>query len=79
MMLTKVEDREACQPLERFLRRVHPSAPLFHSRYEPSGLVGPGEEWEEIESFSGKTVLALSGIANPLSFSSLLKKCGMKV
>jgi tetraacyldisaccharide 4'-kinase len=79
MMLTKVEDREACQPLERLLRRVHPSAPLFHSRYEPSGLVGPGEEWEEIESFSGKTVLALSGIANPLSFSSLLKKCGMKV
>ncbi len=78
-MLTKVEDREACQPLERLLRRIHPSAPIFHSRYEPSGLVGPGEEWEEVESLKGKNVLVLSGIADPLSFSSLLKKCGMKV
>ena len=78
-MLTKVEDREACQPLERLLRGIHPSAPVFHSRYEPSGLIGPGEEWEEVESLKGKKVLALSGIADPFSFSSLLKKCGMKV
>ncbi len=78
-MLTKVEDREACQPLERFLKRIHPPAPVFHSRYEPSGLVGPGEEWEEVESLKGRSVLALSGIAHPFSFLSLLKKCGMKV
>ncbi len=78
-MLTKVEDRKACQSLERFLKRIHPAAPVFHSRYEPSGLIGPGEEWEEVEFLKGKDVLALSGIADPLSFSSLLKKCGMKV
>jgi len=78
-MLTKVGDREACQPLERLLKRIHPSVPVFHSRYEPLGLIGPGGEWEEVESLDGEKVLALSGIADPSSFSSLLKKCGMKV
>ncbi len=78
-VLTKVENPEACRPLERLLGRVHPSAPVFHSHYEASGLIGPDGEREEIESFKGKTVLAFSGIAHPFSFSSLLKKCGMKV
>jgi tetraacyldisaccharide 4'-kinase len=79
LMLTKVDDPETCKPLERLVQRVHPSVPMFHSSYEPSGLIGPGEEREEVESFKGRRVVALSGIANPLSFSSLLKKCGMKV
>ena len=79
LMLTKVENPEACQPLERLIRKICPHVPLFHSHYEPLGLIGPREEREELGSFQGKKVLALSGIANPLAFSSLLKKCGMKV
>jgi tetraacyldisaccharide 4'-kinase len=78
-MLTKVETPEACRPLERHLREVCPRIPLFHSHYEPSDLIGPREEREELGSLRGKKVLALSGIANPLAFSSLLKKHGMKV
>ena len=78
-LLTKVENPEACQPLERLIRKIHPSAPVFHSCYEASGLIGPHGEWEALPSLKGKKVLALSGIANPSSFLSLLIKCGMKV
>jgi tetraacyldisaccharide 4'-kinase len=42
-------------------------------------LVGPRGEEEELDSLKGKKVLALSGIANPDSFSSLLRKCEMEV
>ncbi|OGP59252.1 MAG: tetraacyldisaccharide 4'-kinase [Deltaproteobacteria bacterium RBG_13_52_11b] len=79
ILLTKVDHPEAPRPLEEELRRLHPSLPIFHSHYEPLGLIGPKEEREELHALQGKNVLAFSGIANPDSFSSLLKKCGMKV
>jgi tetraacyldisaccharide 4'-kinase len=78
-LLTKVERPEECEALERELRDLYPSIPIFHSHYEPVGLIGPKEEWEELHSFKGKKVLAFSGIANPNYFSSLLKKYGMEV
>jgi tetraacyldisaccharide 4'-kinase len=78
-LLTKVEHPEACQPLEAKLHQIHPSSPVFHSHYEPSGLIGPEEEWEELPSLKGKKALVLSGIANPNYFSSLLEKCGMEI
>jgi len=78
-LLTKVEDPEAFQPLEKKIYEIHPSSQVFHSHYEPVSLVGPEEEQEELSSLKGKTVLALSGIAHPNYFSSLLRKCGMKI
>ena len=78
-LLTKVEHPEECQSLEAKLRETHPSSPLFHSHYEPLGLIGPLGEWEELHSLKGKKVLVFSGIANPNYFSSLLKKCGMEI
>ena len=78
-LLTKTEHPEACQVLETELRQIHPSAPIFHSHYEPVGLIGPKEEWEAPHSLKGKKVFAFSGIANPDSFSSLLRKCGMEI
>jgi tetraacyldisaccharide 4'-kinase len=74
-----VDHPEAPRPLEEELRKLHPSLPIFHSHYEPLGLIGPKEEQEDLHALRGKKVLALSGIANPDSFSSLLKKCGMQV
>jgi tetraacyldisaccharide 4'-kinase len=79
ILFTKVEHPEAYQSLEAILREVHPSPQIFHSHYEPVGLIGPGAEREELHSMQGKRVLAVSGIANPNYFSSLLKKCGMKI
>jgi tetraacyldisaccharide 4'-kinase len=79
ILLTKVDYPETCQPLEERIHQLHPSARVFHSHYEPQGLVGPEGEWEDLFSFKGKKVLALSGIADPSSFFSLLIKCGMEI
>ena len=78
-VFTKAESLETCQELEAILRRIHPSSQVFHSHYEPMGLIGPKKEWEGLLPFKGKRVLALSGIANPDSFSSLLRRSGMEV
>ena len=78
-LLTKAEDPEAFRPLEKTIHEIHPQAPLYHSHYEPVSLVGPEGEEEEPSSPKGKRVLALSGVANPNYFSSLLRKCGMEV
>jgi len=78
-LLTKVEHPEACQYLEAKLRQLHPSSQVFHSHYEPLDLIGPEGEWKELNSLKGKKVLALSGIANPTSFCSLLRKCGAEI
>jgi tetraacyldisaccharide 4'-kinase len=78
-LLTKIENSEVCQTLEARLREIHASSKIFHSHYEPLDLIGPGGEREELLSLKGKRVLALSGIADPGYFSSLLRKCGMEI
>jgi tetraacyldisaccharide 4'-kinase len=78
-ILTKVEEPKACLPLEMKLQKIHPRAQVFHSHYEPIGLISPKGEREDIQALRGKKILALSGIANPDYFSSLLRRCGMKV
>jgi tetraacyldisaccharide 4'-kinase len=78
-LLTNAKDPETCQLLEKEINEMHPSAQVFHSHYEPVSLLGPQEEQEELRSLNGKKILALSGIAHPDSFSSMLRKCGMKI
>jgi len=78
-LMTKVEETQTCAPLEKKLRRVHPSAPIFHSDYEPSGLIGPDGKIEPLHHLKGKRVFPVSGIADPAYFSSLLRGCGMEV
>jgi len=78
-VLTKVEDSKASQPLERKLHEIHPRAQVFHSHYEPIGLINPKGEREDLHALRGKKVLALSGIANPDYFSSLLRRCEMVI
>lgn len=78
-LLTKVEDPENCRPLEKILREIHPSSPIFHSHYEPQGLIGFDGEWVGLQALKGKKALAVSGIANPAYFSVLLRKCGMEI
>jgi tetraacyldisaccharide 4'-kinase len=78
-LLTKVDDLEAPRPLEKQIHEIHPKAHVFHSHYQPMRLVDPQGEEEELGSLKGKKILALSGIANPDSFSSLLRKCEMEI
>jgi len=79
ILLTKVESPKIGQSLETEIHRIHPEVPIYHSHYEPLGLISLQEEWEEIPSLKGKKVIALSGIANPDYFLSLLRKCGMEI
>ena len=78
-LLTKVDDLETSRPLENKIREIHPGALVFHSHYQPMSLVDPKGEQEELYSMKGKKILALSGIANPNDFSSLLRKCEMEI
>jgi tetraacyldisaccharide 4'-kinase len=78
-LLTKAEDPETCQPLEKEINEIHPGAQVFHGYYEPVSLLGPQEEQEALHSLEEKKILALSGIAHPNDFSSMLRKCGMKI
>jgi tetraacyldisaccharide 4'-kinase len=78
-ILTKVDDLETSRPLEKKIHEIHPGAQVFHSHYQPMSLVDSKGEQEELNSLTGKKILALSGIANPDSFSSLLRKCEMEI
>jgi tetraacyldisaccharide 4'-kinase len=78
-LLTKVLDPETCRPLEKKIHEIHPRAQVFHSHYQPISLVDPQGEQEELYSLKGKKILALSGIANPHYFSSLLRKCETEI
>jgi tetraacyldisaccharide 4'-kinase len=78
-LLTKVENLEACQSLEKQIHQIHPTSPIFHSHYQPLGLISPRGEWEDLDSMKGKEALALSGIVNVDYFTLLLRKCGVKI
>jgi tetraacyldisaccharide 4'-kinase len=78
-ILTKVESPETCKPIEALLRQVHASPIIFHSHYEPLGLWGPQGEWSDVQTLKGKKILALSAVANPRSFASLLRRSGAEV
>jgi tetraacyldisaccharide 4'-kinase len=78
-LLTKADDLETSRPLEKQIHEIHPGAQVFHSRYQPTSLVGPRGEHEELYALRGKKILALSGIANPDSFSSLLRRCEIEI
>jgi tetraacyldisaccharide 4'-kinase len=78
-LLTKVEDPENCRPLEKILRECHPSSPVFHSHYEPQGLIGSDGKWIGLQALKAKKALVVSGIANPAYFSLLLRKCGLEI
>jgi tetraacyldisaccharide 4'-kinase len=78
-LLTKVEDLETSHSIEKKLHEIHPRADVFHSHYQPMSLMDVQGEEEALDSLEGRKILALSGIAQPDSFSSLLRKCGAEV
>ncbi len=78
-LLTRAEDPQSLHPLEKILHQFNPTASIFHSDYEPTALISPDGKAVSPHLFKGKRVVALSGIANPAHFSSLLKRCGMEV
>ena len=78
-LLTKVENVQTIQSLERRIREIHPSSPVFHSHFEPVSLVSANDGQEKLDSIKGAKILALSGVANPVYFSSMLRECGAEI
>ena len=78
-LLTKVENPQTVQHLEKKIHQIHPSSQVFHSHYEPVSLVSPNDDEEKLDSLKGRKVIALSGIANPVYFSSMLRHCGAEI
>lgn len=76
VVLTRAEDPQSLQKLSRELHRIQPSCPIFLSRYLPSGLIGPDGQIVPLTLLEGKKVLALSGIARPDYFSTLIQRSG---
>ncbi|HMK75161.1 MAG TPA: tetraacyldisaccharide 4'-kinase [Thermodesulfobacteriota bacterium] len=79
LLINKAAEPAAYQPLEKKIQEIYPGAQVFHRDYVLVSLVGPEEQQEGLDSLKGKKVLALSGVANPNSFSSMLRKCEMKI
>jgi tetraacyldisaccharide 4'-kinase len=78
MIVTKAELNENGLPeVEKALRRVNESAPIFLARYHPTTLVRwPSEEAVPLDALKGKRIAALSGIARPEAFEATLRSCG---
>ncbi len=78
-LINQAKEPAACQALEKKIREICPGARVFHSDYDPLDLVSPEEKQEGLDHLKGMKVLALSGIAHPRSFSSMLRRCGVKI
>ena len=79
-VITKVEQKEAVQTIEKTLQIWNPEAQIFHARYVPQSLLNPmtGER-REPDDLKGKTILAFAGLASPAYFFELLRSLGASV
>ncbi len=78
-LINQAKKPAVCQVLEKKIRDICPAARVFHSDYDPLDLLSPEEKQEGLNTLTGMKVLALSGIAHPHSFSSMLRRYGVKV
>ena len=79
-VITKVEGKEAAQPIEKTLQTWNAGAQIFHARYVPQSLVDPmtGKR-RGPEALKGKTIVAFAGLASPGYFFELLRSLGAAV
>ena len=78
-LLTRADECKHGDTVER-LRDINPTAEILLSRHRPVRLsrLGAGDDFP-YDFISGKRVLALSSIGNPISFETTLKRLGAEV
>lgn len=79
VVLTKVVERTKAAAMEKAIRRLCPQAEFFQSYYEPTGLLGPRGEREDVGALRARKVFVLSGVADPHYFLHLLRGCGAQL
>lgn len=79
-VIVKGREDEDLGEISKSLGRVNPRASIFSAMRYPLFLVRmPEENRQELEAIRGKRSIALSGIANPASFLSVLEQLGAEV
>ena len=74
ILLTRVDQCENLDSVRARLTDIAPSVPIFESTYETRSLRSLDTQQEmELDSIRGKKLLAVCGIANPLSFIETLR------
>ncbi len=74
ILLTRVDQCNDLGSIYDSLNLIAPSIPIFESTHCPTSLYAINENKNiELENIKGKNILAVCGIANPLSFFNTLK------
>jgi tetraacyldisaccharide 4'-kinase len=77
ILLTRVDQCKDLNSVRDRLSRIAPSVPVFESVYEPRSLRSLDTQQEVgLDAIRDRDILAVCGIANPLSFFETLKSLG---
>lgn len=77
ILLTRVDQCKCLNSLRSELARIAPSVPVFESIHRPRSLRSLNTEQElKLDVLRNKNILAVCGIANPLSFAETLRSLG---
>ena len=80
IVITYWDPRRPAEGLERTLRTLCPSAPLFHASASYEGFVDLSSgEVLPLEALRGRRVCAISGTAKPRRFFEVLRDLGLEV
>ncbi|MEK6679734.1 MAG: tetraacyldisaccharide 4'-kinase [Nitrospirota bacterium] len=80
IVITKADSHKNNPDIIETVRLYNPHAPIFKAIYKPSELVNIATSRKEgINILENKSVTIFSGIANPLSFSYLIKNSGANI
>lgn len=80
-VLTKADLNPDTQEIKDFLKRINPPALIVESVHSPAGFykLGESEEILNADALKGKTAALFSGIGDPDSFESLIKRMGIEI
>ncbi|MFC1718216.1 tetraacyldisaccharide 4'-kinase [Candidatus Poribacteria bacterium] len=77
ILLTRVDQCENLDSVRDRLTQIAPSIPIFESIYKPRSLRSLDADQEMgLDTVKGKNILAVCGIANPLSFAETVRSLG---
>jgi tetraacyldisaccharide 4'-kinase len=81
LVLTKADKCADIEKVRKNLIKINPQALIVQAQYQPVGFLTLGKEDILLspDTIEGQTVVAVSGIADPVSFECLIKKLGADI
>ena len=80
-ILTRIDINPDISDIRNTLSKINPSAIIIESAHQPVGFyaLGRKQDLSGVDLFKGKTVILVSGIANPDSFKNMIVNLGIKI